>query len=106
MTLVFTALVLLLLANALIAFGVAFYWQARVIFTLFQASNWDDAYIPWKALCNPNSPQNSFGHFIAGEIFSELRQKWLKAIGYAAVSFLTLFLVAGSLQIVAPEHLL
>jgi hypothetical protein len=97
------ALVLLLVANALIAFGVAFYWQARVILTLFRASNWDGAYVPWRALANPNSPQNSFGRFIAGEIFPELRRKWLKAVGYVAMSYLTLFLVAGFLQIVAPE---
>ncbi|MFA9230158.1 MAG: hypothetical protein ACEQSU_05350 [Microgenomates group bacterium] len=99
------ALVLLLFTNALIAFGVAFYWQARVILTLFRVSNWDGAYVLWRALGNPNSPQNSFGRFIAGEIFPELRRKWLKAIGYVAVSFLTLFLVAGFLQIVAPEYL-
>ncbi|WP_411957131.1 hypothetical protein [Paracoccus homiensis] len=105
MSYVVAALVLLLAANALIAFGIAFYWQARVIFTLFGASNWDGAYVPWKALGNPDSPQNSFGRFIAGEIFPELRRKWSKAIGYVAVSFLTLFLVVGFLQIVAPEYL-
>ncbi len=102
---VVAALVLLLFANALIAFVIAFYWQARVIFTLFGASNWDSAYVPWKALGNPESLQNSFYRFIAGEIFPELRRKWSKAIGYVAVSFLTLFLVVGFLQIVVPEYL-
>jgi hypothetical protein len=99
------AIVLLLVANALIAFGVLFYWQVRVILTLFEASNWDGAYVPWRALANPNSPQNNFGRFIAGEIFPELRRKWLKAIRYVAMSYLTLFLVAGFLQIVAPQYL-
>ena len=105
MSFVISALVLLLVANALTAFGVAFYWQAKVIFTLFGASDWDGAYDPSKALGKPNSPQNSFGRFIAGEIFPELRGKWLKAIGYVAVSFLALFLMVGFLQIVAPEYL-
>ena len=100
-----SALVLLLVANALFAFGVAFYWQARVIFTLFGSSDWEGAHVPWKALGNPKSPQNSFGRFIAGEIFRELRRKWLKAIAYVAVSFLTLFLVFGLLKMVAPEYL-
>ncbi len=103
---VVTALVLILAANALVAFGIAFYWQARVILKLFAASNWDDAHVPWRALGNPNSSLNSFGRFIAGEIFPELRRKWSKAVGYVAVSFLTLFLVVGFLKIVAPEYLL
>ena len=105
MSYVVSSLVLLLFANALIAFGVAFFWQARVIFTLFGTSNWDGAHVPWKALGNANSPQNSLGRFIAGEIFPELRRKWAKAIGYVAVSFLTLVLVVGFLQIAAPEYL-
>ncbi|WP_156127851.1 hypothetical protein [Pseudooceanicola atlanticus] len=96
----------LLTANAFIAFAIAFYWHARVIFTLFNISNWDGAFLPWKALRNPASFQNSFRRFIAGEIFPELRRKWSMAIGYVAVSFLVLFLVDGFLQIVAPEHLL
>ncbi|RBW44330.1 hypothetical protein DS901_07955 [Loktanella sp. D2R18] len=105
MVFVVFALVVLLFANALIAFGIAFYWHARVIFTLIWSSNWDGPFVPWKALSNPNSPQNSFGRFIAGEIFPDLRRRWLKAIGYVALSFLMLFVVAGFLQIVAPEYL-
>lgn len=105
MSYVIFALVLLLFANAVIAFGVAIFWHARVIFTIFAASTWDDAHVPWKALGNANNPENVFGRFVAGEIFPELRQKWGKSIGYVAVSYLTLFLVAGFLQIAAPEHL-
>lgn len=105
MPFVVVTIVILLCANAVIAFGVAFYWQARAIFILFRASEWDGAYVPWKALSNPNSPQNSFGRFIAGEIFPEVRRKWAKAIGYVVVSYLTLFLVLGFLQLVAPEYL-
>jgi len=102
---VVSSIALLLAANALIAFGVAFYWQARVIFTLFGTSDWDGAPSPWKDLANSNGVNNTFGRFIAGEIFPELRRKWAKAIGYVAVSFLMLFLVVGFLQIVAPEYL-
>lgn len=99
------ALFLLLFVNALVAFGVAFYWQAKVIFTLYGMSDWDGAFNPAKSLGNPNSPQNSFGRFIAGELLPELRRKWSKAIGYLVVSFLMLFLVVGFLKIFAPEFL-
>jgi hypothetical protein len=104
---VVSSIALLLVANALIAFGVAFYWQARVIFTLLGTSDWDGAPTsPWKDLANPNGVNNTFGRFIAGEIYPELRRKWAKAIGYVAVSFLTLFLVVGFFKIFAPEFLL
>ena len=105
MSYVVFALILILAANALVAFGIAFYWQARVIFTLFGISNWNDAPVPWKDLANPNGVNNTFGRFFAGEIFSELRRKWFKSIGYVVVSVLTLFLVGGFLQIVVPEYL-
>ncbi len=106
MSYVISSIALLLVANALIAFGVAFYWQARVIFTLLGTSDWDGAPTsPWKDLANPNGVNNTFGRFIAGEIYPELRRKWAKAIGYVAMSFLTLFLVVGFLQIFAPNHL-
>ncbi len=101
-----SSIALLLAANALIAFGVAFYWQARVIFTLLGTSDLDGAHTPWKDLANPNGVNNTFGRFVAGEIFPKLRRKWAKAIGYVAVSFLTLFLVVGFLQIFVPEYLL
>lgn len=105
MSFVVSALVHLLLVNALVAFGTAFYWHARVIFALFEGSDWDGANLPWKALANPNSFQNRFGRFITGEIFPELRRRWVKAIAYVAVSFPMLFFVVGFLQIVAPEYL-
>lgn len=105
MSYVVSSIALLLAANALIAFGVAFYWQAKVIFTLSGISDRDGALSPWKDLANPNGFNNTFGRFIAGEIFPELRRKWAKAIGYVAVSFLMLILVVGFLQIVAPEYL-
>jgi hypothetical protein len=95
----------MLFANALAAFGIAFYWQARVIFTLFRATNWDGSLAPWKDLAKPNGVNNTFGRFVAGEIFPELRQKWLKAIGYVVVSFLTLFLVAVVFHIFGPGYL-
>ncbi|WP_415401911.1 hypothetical protein [Tateyamaria sp. SN3-11] len=105
MSYVVSSIPLLLAANALIAFGVAFYWQAKIIFTLFGSSDWDGALSPCKDLANPNGVNNTFGRFIAGEIFPELRRKWAKAIGYVAVSWLTLFAMVGFLQIVAPEYL-
>ncbi|MEP4989585.1 MAG: hypothetical protein ABJV68_18130 [Paracoccaceae bacterium] len=106
MSYVVSSIALLLAANALIAFGLAFYWQAKVIFTLLGTSDRDGAPTsPWKDLANQNGVNNTFGRFIAGEIFPELRRKWAKALGYVAVSFLTLFLVVGSLQIFAPEYL-
>ncbi len=106
MSVVVFALTIALAVNAVIAFGVAFFWQAKVIFTVFKVSDRESAHVPWKALGNQKSPQNSFGRFIAGEIFPELRRKWLRAIAYVVVSFVTLFLVVGFLQVVAPEYLL
>lgn len=99
-----SALTFVLFANTVIAFSIAFFWHAKVLLTLFWDSDWEHAYVPWKALRNQKSPQNTFGHFFAGEIFPELRRKWIKAIAYAAVSFATLFLVVGLLKIFAPEH--
>jgi hypothetical protein len=69
-------------------------------------SDWGEAHSPWRALGNQNGPQNTFGRFVAGEIFPELRRKWSKAIAYVAISFATLFLVVGLLQLVAPEYLI
>ncbi|MEO1413576.1 MAG: hypothetical protein AAFW73_27125 [Bacteroidota bacterium] len=100
-----TSLGILLFANAFIAFGIAFYWQAKVILSVFHISDWDGANVPWKGLANPNSPQNNLGRFFAGEIFPELRPKWSKAITYLVVSALALFLFFGVLQIIAPEYL-
>lgn len=105
MSYVVPSIALLLAANALIAFGIAFYWHAKVIFTLFGTADWDGAPSPWKDLANPNGVNNTFGRFIAGEILPELRRKWAKAIRYVAVSFLMLFLVVGFLHFVAPEYL-
>lgn len=105
MSILVSALVVLLFANALIAFGVAFFWHAKVIFTFLGTSDWDGAYVPWKALSKPNSPQNSFDRFISGQIFPELRRKWLKAVRYVAMSFVTQFLVFGFLLNAAPEYL-
>ena len=105
MSYVVSSLAYLLAANAVIAFGIAFYWQARVIFTLFGTADWGGAPSPWKDLANPNGIHNTFGRFIAGEIFPELRRKWAKAIGYVAVSYLMLFSVVGFLQIFVPEYL-
>ncbi|WP_299752974.1 hypothetical protein [uncultured Tateyamaria sp.] len=89
----FSTIEFVLFANCFIGFGVAIYWQAIVIFNLFGVSNLDDAYVPWKAYGNPNSMENNLFRFLAGKIFPDLRRKWLKAIGYALVSFLALSLV-------------
>lgn len=99
------AITMALAANAVIAFGVAFFWQAKVIFIIFGTPDPKNSHILWKALGNQKSPQNAFGRFIAGELFPELRRKWLKAIAYVAISFATLISVLGFLQIAAPEYL-
>lgn len=105
MSFVVIALFSLLFANAMVAFGVAFYWQVRVIVTLSRAAKQVDLFSPWKDLVDPNGGYHTFVRFIAGEIFPELRRKWLKAIGYVAVSFLTLFLVGGLMRIFLPEYI-
>lgn len=85
----------LLAANAIISFFIAFYWQAKVIFTIMDASDGNNANELWKAIGNQNSPQNAIARFFAGELFPELRRKWLRAIMYVVISFATLFTVAG-----------
>jgi hypothetical protein len=105
MSVVVVAILYLLFANAVVAFGVAFFWQAKVIFSLFSVSDWDGAPSSSKDLANAHGVNNTFGRFIAGEIFPELRRMWAKAIGYVAVSVLMLFCVFGFLQIAAPEYL-
>jgi hypothetical protein len=106
MSFVLPALVILLFANAVIAFGIAFYWQVKVVFTLLGMSNVDGTHAPWnKDLSDPNSPESNFDRFIAGKIFPELRRKWLKAIRYVAVSFLAAFLTISFLERVAPEYI-
>lgn len=92
-----------LVANALVAFFVLFYLQAKVILTIFRASRWDDAYGPWKALADPNSPQVNLGRFFSGEILPDLRSKWGKAWAYAIFSILALFTFAGFLGLFAPD---
>ena len=99
------AIATMLVVSAVTAFFIAFFWQAKVILTIFEVSDWKDASIPWRALGNQNSPQNTLGRFYAGKIFPELRRKWLRAIAYVAVSFATMFLVVGLLLMIAPKYL-
>jgi hypothetical protein len=96
---------MLLTANAVVSFFVAFFWQARVILIIFGFSDHGDAFNPWKAYGNPNSPQSNMRRFIAGEILPDLRRKWLKAIVYVVISYTALFLVTGILSLIAPESL-
>lgn len=92
-----------LFANALVSFFVAFYWQAKVILSVFRVSNWKNAYVPWKALGDQESPQVMMGRFMAGDVFPELRRKWLKAIMYVVCSYMALFLTAGLVELIAPQ---
>lgn len=101
-----TAIATLLVVNAVVSFFIAFFWQAKVILTVFSMSDGKNASAPWKALSDQNSPQNMMGRFIAGEILPELRRKWLRAITYVAFSFAIMFLVIGALMMAAPEYLL
>jgi hypothetical protein len=101
-----TAIATLLVVNAVVSFFIAFFWQVKVILTVFRVSDGQNASIPWKALADQNSPQNTLGRFFAGEIFPELRRKWLRAITYVAISFAIMFLVVGFLMMAAPEYLL
>ncbi len=89
MTLAIGILMTVLFVNAVVAFGFAFFWQVKVILTLYGSSDW----------------KHAFGRFIAGEVLPELRRKWLKAIAYVVASYAALFLIAGLLQLFAPEYL-
>ena len=80
----------LVLANAIVAFGLFFYWQAIVILNLLHVSDLRDAHIPWKAWGNPNGLLHNFHLFISGLIFPSLRRTWLCAVGYFIASFVIL----------------
>jgi hypothetical protein len=87
MTLLYTALLLCLFTNAVIAFFIAFFWQAKVILLL---------------LGTPD-PRGTFGLFLSGGFHPDLRRKWGKAIAYVSVSYAALFLVAFLVQSIEPE---
>ena len=89
MAIAFNILAMALAANAVVAFFIAFYWQARVICGL---GNWQ-------------SKRANFGRFIAGDFRPDLKSKWLKAIRYVAISYAALFAVAGGLKLLAPQLL-
>lgn len=91
--------------NALLAFVIAFYWQFIVILSIHAASDHTNAHAPWKALADENSPQVTFGRFIAGEVFPELRPKWIKAITYVIYSFLALFIYVITVTTLWPDAL-
>ncbi|MBW6417711.1 hypothetical protein [Celeribacter sp. PS-C1] len=99
------ALVFVSFANAVIAFGIFFFWQSKVISTMFKISEGHISYVPWKALADPKSPQNNFSRLLAGEIFPELRKKWLKALAYVVASYAMLFSIVGLLMIFARDYL-
>ena len=93
-----------LATNAVVAFLIAFYWQGTVILTLLKEMVSADGPNPWRAY-DLGSGVNMFNRFVAGEILPELRKKWLKAIKYVVLSYVTLFLVAGLLKFFVPELL-
>ena len=95
-----------LFLNAVVAFAIAFFWHARVIFKVLWHSNWltRNSVVPWGALADQNSPKNQFGRFWAGELYPDLRRKWGRAVSYLVMSFLVLFVVAGLIEIIEPGY--
>lgn len=91
-----------LFANAFVSFFIAFFWHGKVILILLGRSDWTNAYNPRQALADPKTPQVTFGRFIAGQIYPDLRRTWAKAVGYAFVSFLLMLGVAGLMETYCP----
>jgi hypothetical protein len=104
MTAIVFALLVGLFANAVVAFCIAFFWQARVIITVYRISDWKNAFLPWRALGNPNSPQRTMGRFVAGEILPDMRRKWLRSLIYVVLSYVTLFVILGLLELMARQY--
>lgn len=94
--------IIVLFANAIVSFCIAFFWQAKVIFAIFGVSDLRKSFVPWKAVSIPNGPSNNFSRFLAGEIFPELRSKWIKAIVYVVISYVLLFSLG---IIIAPTEI-
>ncbi|WP_281859382.1 hypothetical protein [Litoreibacter halocynthiae] len=83
------AIAIVLMCNAIAAFFTAFYFQAAVIFRLLRDSN------PGIGIGDSNSFQANFSRFLAGEIYSDLKPKWSKAVLWVVVSFMAIFALAG-----------
>lgn len=98
-----TVIVFLLFLNAGVAFVIAFVWHAKVISALSEDAPSDKTLVLWKALSGQGSPKNRFCHFLAREIYPDMRRKWERAVGYVAYSFILLFAVVGSIEISAPK---
>lgn len=89
MSIAIDIIAILLGVNAFASFGTAFFYQAKLISRLHEDSD-----LKYGNL-GPNSTAVSFGRFIAGEIYPDLRPKWGKAISWAVLSFMALFAFAG-----------
>ena len=95
MAMVVQAIFYVLFVNAVLAFFVALFWQARVLYVIFRDADSRDMSVPWKALANQNSPTHLFGRFFAGELYPDLRPKWAKAVTYVAYSYIALFVFSA-----------
>ncbi len=105
MLIVLSALASVLFVNALVAFFIAFFWQTKVFLAFFREASRKSSGSPWEVLGVLNGQQISFLQFIAGNIFPDLRRKWLKATAYVLISYGLLFAIVGLIHIVAPEVL-
>lgn len=97
-----TFLVIALFVNAAISFAVAFFWQAKVILTIFWNADWSRAFPPWKALGDHDGLADTFARFWAGELYPTLRRKWGKAVSYVVTSYVVLFVVVALIEVFAP----
>lgn len=94
-----------LAVNALIAFFVAFFWQAKAMLTVLRGSDFNTGSSPRRALSDPNSSLNMMIRFSNGEFFPELRRKCLMAMVYLVASYAAPVMVLVMLQLFAPGYL-
>ncbi len=88
--------------NVMVAFGILFVFQAKVIFALFDLHKSRNRGVSRPLLGNPDSQLAIFGRFLAGEFHPELRRKWSKAWAYMITSVLVLLGYVILQEIITP----
>ncbi len=96
-------LTIILVANALISFFVAAFWQLKIMFAIYQISPRKNAKYFSTDYDARNTTHSNFFRLLSGEIFPDLRRKWVKAISYLVLSYLVVFVFLALMKALAPE---
>jgi hypothetical protein len=90
---VLEVIIIVLGINAATAFLVAFYFQIKLIFRLRRDSG------RGLGVGDGNSETANIVRFFSGEIYTDLRPNWLRAVRWVLISYVVLFMVGGLTQL-------